>query len=263
MKQQDLRTYQRRGVTRTSGFHTCEETTGGECLVKRSQVLITQEPTTSFIFRTNNIELVELFDSGNGIIAFGGYIFTNKPIHISFKLFYRIGKYNFEFQKEFLEPININDWTNIGFHKEVKIDYESDIEQPSTVHFAIVEMLIDCEPDTTLEFISFDVGAITKPEFIGNALVVSFNQKTAMHIPYLYYLDGEKPLESTLLNIGKKLKSLVILDQKSKFPKFSLKRGRIIVLKSCNRCGRFLPINIFNELNTLSYSLHCKKRAPC
>ena len=31
-KHQDLRTYRRRVVTRESGYHTCEETTGGECV---------------------------------------------------------------------------------------------------------------------------------------------------------------------------------------------------------------------------------------
>jgi len=263
MKQQDLRTYQRRGVTRQSGFHTCEETTGGECLVKRAQAYRTQDPTTSFVFRTNNIELVELFDSGNGLLVFGGYIYTNKPIRISFKMTYRIGKHHFEHQREFTEPMDINGWTNIGFHKEVKIEYESDIESPITVYFVIVEMLVTCDPDTILEFISFDVGAITKPEFIGDALKVSFNQKTTMHIPYLYYLDGDKPLEATLLYAGKALKSGTTLDDASISPSIALKQGRIVVLKSCNRCGRFLPINISNELNTLSYSLHCKKRAPC
>ena len=34
-------------------------------------------------------------------------------------------------------------------------------------------------------------------------------------------------------------------------------------MKSCNRCGRYLPINIDDEMKTLSYSLHCNKRAPC
>ena len=38
-----------------------------------------------------------------------------------------------------------------------------------------------------------------------------------------------------------------------------------LYLKSCNRCGRFLPINVSNELNHLSYSNHCKAatRLPC
>ncbi len=38
-----------------------------------------------------------------------------------------------------------------------------------------------------------------------------------------------------------------------------------IVLKSCNRCGRFLPINITNEQKQLSFSNHCKAQhlRPC
>lgn len=33
--------------------------------------------------------------------------------------------------------------------------------------------------------------------------------------------------------------------------------GAILTLKSCNRCGRFLPINISNERNHLSFTNHC------
>lgn len=36
-----------------------------------------------------------------------------------------------------------------------------------------------------------------------------------------------------------------------------------IYLKSCNRCGRYLPINHPSERDTLSYSNHCVSRAPC
>jgi len=36
-----------------------------------------------------------------------------------------------------------------------------------------------------------------------------------------------------------------------------------IVTKSCNRCGRFLPINSRNELVHLAFTNHCKARRPC
>lgn len=38
-----------------------------------------------------------------------------------------------------------------------------------------------------------------------------------------------------------------------------------LVLKSCNRCARFLPINVPNERNHLSFSNHCvaRHRRPC
>ncbi len=36
-----------------------------------------------------------------------------------------------------------------------------------------------------------------------------------------------------------------------------------IVLKTCNRCARFLPINVNNERQHLSFSNHCVARRPC
>jgi hypothetical protein len=36
-----------------------------------------------------------------------------------------------------------------------------------------------------------------------------------------------------------------------------------IITKSCNRCGRFLPINNKNELLHLAFTNHCKARRPC
>jgi len=38
-----------------------------------------------------------------------------------------------------------------------------------------------------------------------------------------------------------------------------------LVLKSCNRCGRYLPINVLNERNHLSFTNHCvaAHRRPC
>lgn len=40
-------------------------------------------------------------------------------------------------------------------------------------------------------------------------------------------------------------------------------KGDPITLKSCNRCGRYLPINVHDERNTLSFSNHCIARRPC
>jgi len=37
----------------------------------------------------------------------------------------------------------------------------------------------------------------------------------------------------------------------------------VLVVKSCNRCGRYLLIDIENETNTLSFSNHCDSTAPC
>ena len=42
-----------------------------------------------------------------------------------------------------------------------------------------------------------------------------------------------------------------------------LSDGDPITVKSCNRCGRFLPINLQNERATLSFSNHCVADRPC
>ena len=96
-----------------------------------------------------------------------------------------------------------------------------------------------------MDFISFDLDTVSKDDFRDTSCTKSFYQKTNMHIPYLYYLRSD-------LSINEYLTS------GQEFAK-----GKRIVLKSCNRCGRYLPINIDNEQNTLSFSLHCKKRTPC
>lgn len=49
------------------------------------------------------------------------------------------------------------------------------------------------------------------------------------------------------------------------FPKDSDDGVHELILKSCNRCGRYLPINIANERNHLSFTNHCvaAHRRPC
>lgn len=239
MRQKDLRTYQRRGVTRESGYHTCEETTGGECYVLKSQSYNMNQCKKKFIFRKENVELVELFEENIGIFAFGGYIFTNRDIKIIFEMDYVMEGGSFKYEKELLSPININNWNSIGFHKEISLDNGFYLDE------VLVKMTIESDQPASLEFMAFDLGAICKDEFSEANFGISFRQKTAMCIPYLYYLETMLPFETYLLE------------------KVKLGTGRLIVLKSCNRCGRFIPINIFDEASTLAFSLHCKKRAPC
>ena len=44
-----------------------------------------------------------------------------------------------------------------------------------------------------------------------------------------------------------------------------LSADQLLILKSCNRCGRYLPINVSIERNHLSFSNHCvaEHRRPC
>ncbi|WP_417809638.1 hypothetical protein [Thioclava sp.] len=40
-------------------------------------------------------------------------------------------------------------------------------------------------------------------------------------------------------------------------------REKCLITKECNRCARFLPVNLPSERNTLSFSNHCVAKRPC
>lgn len=238
MSQINLRTYQRRSVTRESGYHTCDETTGGECIVLHADRcnIIKNE---TFTFKKEKVQLKKLFNKNYGIFAFGGYIFCEKNISITFDLSYMKNEKLFSDKFDVASPINSNDWNSIGFHKEIELN------DGDTLKNVIVNMHVTTTENGYIDLISFDMNAINKEEFEDDKFDVSFHQKTNMHIPHLYYLETELPIRKYLIS-----------DQE-------FTKGQLVVLKSCNRCGRFLPINIKNEIGTLAFSLHCKKLAPC
>lgn len=239
MAQKDLRTYRRRGVTRESGYHTCEETTGSECHIMHTERYLCDTESVTFEFSRSNLELVELFEKGISIIAFGGYIFSQEKATVSLNMSYCYEGQGYAFGEDWEITIEGSNWSNIGTHVEQVINRDSRIID------IVVKMTISSEPGNMLDFISFDFDVISKDEFLNTSCAESFYQKTDMHIPHLYYLRSDLPIDWYLVS-GQEFFE-----------------GKRVVLKSCNRCGRYLPINIDDELKTLSFSLHCKKRAPC
>ena len=239
MAQQDLRTYRRRGVTRESGYHTCEDTTGGECIIQHAEKYECRKAVEVFTFNRSSLDLVELFEKGMSIVAFGGYIHSKKRADVTIDISYSYEGQGYSFGEGSTKTIEEDSWGNVGFHAEQPINIDNHIID------VVVKMTIESQPGNVLEFISFDMDVISKDEFLDRSCAVSFYQKTYMHVPYLYYLNSD-------LSITEYLQG----DQK-------FTEGRRVVLKSCNRCGRYLPINIDDEMKTLSFSLHCKKRAPC
>ena len=238
-KQQDLRTYRRREVTRESGYHTCEETTGGECMIKRASRFICNKEQEVFTFCRRSLELVELFEKGISMIAFGGYIHSREKAVVSLNMSYCYEGQGYAIGEGIEQVIEEDSWGNIGFHAEQLINKDSSVID------VVVKMTITSKVGNALDFISFDFDVVNKDEFTDLSCAVSFYQKTYMHVPYLYYLQTDLPFNKYLSGC------------------VNLVEGDRVILKSCNRCGRFLPINIDDEMKTLSFSLHCKKRAPC
>jgi hypothetical protein len=239
MAQHDLRTYRRRNATRKSGYHTCETTTGGECIIKKADRYICKNETEVFNFHRNSLNMVELFENGISLIAFGGYIHSEQRAEISLAMCYSYEGQVYSVDKGVVATVEEKSWENIGFHSEQPINLSYQILDVN------VRMTVKSCPDNVLDFISFDFDVVSKDEFSNKSCAVSFYQKTFVNVSYLYYLNTELPFNTYLTE------------------NLPLSEGRQVVLKSCNRCGRYLPINEDDEMKTLSFSLHCKKRAPC
>lgn len=239
MPQFDLRTYRRRSVTRESGYHTCDETTGGECILQYTESLILTESETELCFYRESISLSKLFNKNMSLLSFGGFVYGTDKFFISIDC-----SFDYEGKKYHYENLNAKNideltWSNLGFHKEINLN------QSMTIENCYVRLKICSSKGTTIHFCCFDFNSINKPEFLDETFATTFYQKTNLHIPYLYYLE-------TTNSIAKYLTS-----------SHDFNKGFLVVLKSCNRCGRFLLINSFNEMKTIGFSLHCKKKAPC
>lgn len=240
MKQQDLRTYRRRETTRVSGHHTIDNSTGSECLIEYADQYKCSRNIEEFSFKRETLRLIPVFGEPMSLIAFGGFIHTKEKAKVTFSIEYsHNGKNILKSMDTFSKTIESNTWQNIGFHVEEKIG------SSSIINNAIVHMKVESSSKNILNFISFDFDVVSKKEYLNDTLKKPFYQKTKMHIPYLYYLETLLPTDKYLIG------------------NYSFSKGKRMILKSCNRCGRYLPINIEDEMKTLCFSLHCKKKAPC
>ena len=109
-------------------------------------------------------------------------------------------------------------------------------------------MSLPIKEDTKIEYIDIfgiNLGPIDYYYFIENEVEDTFYEKINIYIPEISYQNYDK------INFVESTPQLIFAD------------GDPIIIKSCNRCSRFLPIDALNERNTLSFSNHCVKRVPC
>ena len=250
-----FRTYHRRSVTRRSGYHVSGLKTGGECIILPSAKYITTQSPTIFHFYRKNCVFTELFERQMGLLAFGGYIYSSEPVSLLCKLSYTHRDETVNEENVYSHEPKKGVWNPIGFHKEFALSAAQDFE----IRDVSVNMKISAPVGTTLFFTGFDFGTVTSRYYqsAGEDTIAEdgnqagkfwffFHQKTSLCIPYLYYFDATLPFETYLVNHGE-----------------DLEEGIPVVFKGCNRCSRYLPIQMENELQTMAFALHCKKRAPC
>lgn len=241
-----FRTYKRRPVTRVSGNKVSGVTTGGEAIVKSSQKMVMEDYHSQIVVSIDEIELSSLFEQEQGLIAFAGYIYPSSPVNLDLIIEYTDFSGNSVIEQKEFSTLKENDWNSIGLHVKQRVDV---LNEDYKLHDVRATIDIGGKPGTILNFCSIDFASVDYEDYLSEQFHLPFTQRTNMHVPHIYYLETTK----TFKDFNTSYYNLRSLEQP----------GEPVVLKSCNRCTRFLPVNIKNELNTLSFSLHCKKNAPC
>lgn len=234
----EFRTYRRRDVTRKSGFKVNGVTTGGECKIKHSLKYSFNKLLVLKYFE-ESLTLIELFNRGISMLGYGIYAFPNQDTNVKIELSYTINgckKHTILAEK----VLNVSTWNPIGGYEVLDFNDHIITDVELTVSF-------NCNNEGVISLACDDFKIVDYDYYVNNDVYEDFCKKTYLNIPYILYLENENDFLS--------LCSIYGADTEE--------NGEIIVLKSCNRCGRYLPINIEDETSTLGFALHCKKRAPC
>lgn len=245
----EFRSPRRRSVRQKSGFSVAEETSGGECKIKRSARLSPNSKQVALSFSEQETEVPELFHDSKGLSSFGAYISTSTELTAHIEIQANInGEVLSETTTVEAEP---NEWTPVGVHLDVPLD-------PSQEHFADLKATLRLESPSRLDWVDFfgvNLSAIAWEDFAddieyedGLTIQDKFNQRTSLTIPYLYYLNHEVPFP---------------ISPDRSADEFA--KGQHVLLKSCNRCSRFLPTEYVKaqERNLTSFGNHCVSRSPC
>lgn len=249
MNMTDFRSPRRRSVRQRSGFSVAEETSGRECKIKRSARLSTNTNRVRLQFSELDTEIPELFHDSKGLASFGGYISASEELTAHLEI---TSDVNEEVRSESsTAEIEPSEWTPLGVHLDVPLD-------PSQEHFGDLEATLRIESDSAISWIDFfgvNLSAIAWEDFAddieyedGLTIQDKFNQRTSLTVPYLYYLNHEVPFPSSPARGADEFVE-----------------GQHVLLKSCNRCARFLPTEYIpeKERNLTSFGNHCVSRAPC
>ena len=233
----------RRATRQESGHHVCEETTGSECKIVRSKRLNLSDSRIRIRFQNPQIKICLLFQQSLAIVAFGGYLKTEKRIKCTLDLHGDVDGLQKRKTTEF--EIQEDCWSKIGIMLEL-----SNLSQKTEIKNVVCELNFVSETGKIglVNFFGFNLDGICYDYFVnGDDEVGSkFHEKTSIYLPEIFYFSHDEPF-SIQLDV----------------PLEKFEDGEVVVLKSCNRCGRFLLIDADDERNTISFSNHCTSRAPC
>jgi len=230
----------RRTTRQRSGFKVSGDTTGGECKLKMAEGINVNSTNLALTFEKSPIQLVSSFLKDLAFVAFGGYVFpcTSTLIETTLKYTGNDGSTETSRTSKSASP---NKWAKFGVH--CIFDMKK-LKEPAGRLEAKLNLKAS-EKLGRIDFFGIDLDSVYY--YNDKDLWNSFIQKTKAYLPEIYYFDLDE--------------AFVVKPKEYQDMPFS--SGRCVVLKSCNRCTRYLLVDIENERNPISFSNHCVSRAPC
>ena len=215
----------RRTVTRKSGFNVNHKFNGTRLKFDKGYGLeLKKNQTLKISFEIENNQ--------NNWICYGLYFNSSKPIEVEVK--------NNNFSKKTLDYYGPNCWSKIG-----------SIWQSDQSH--LIEVIFKTESNNTIYFYDYDCGLV-------NYKYLNVNHE--LWLKRSEDLEIRKQIFNRICsNLHTFSPEINFISTKGKITfnkKLDNKLSQPISLKNCNRCNRYLPVNLENnERKQLAYSNHC------
>ena len=243
----------RRATRQRSGYTVSGTKTGSEAKIVHTHVYNVQSPNLILSFDNCIADVVPQFTEDIGMAAIGGYIKVEESAKISYtiKVLDSItGTILTENDKTTELPQE--SWSKFGTYVQ--------FDNPKLYETVSLKGTVSLAAHTTclgkVHFLGINVDLVTAyesssvAENFGENIKEDFGKKTHLSSPEVYYWNHEAPFAITsIVTEGRVEATSDVGDQ--------------LVLKACNRCARFLPIDLLDERKQLGFGNHCVKRAPC
>ncbi len=233
-----FRSPKRRLTRQRSGFKVSGKSTGSTCRIETAHLLLPTSGRIAIHVQLPRITAQEIFFRKLALLGGGSYVRPEENCDCTLELSWKQnGKVSHVTSTVHLTP---NKWNKIGLLTELPLSAKQEVLSDISFDATFIT-------HTPLHLFSYLIGTLNDPYFLDHDVYTAYKTKPALYVPEMLYLDPVQDTQPLKLTVGT----------------LASKPGAAIVCKSCNRCARFLPIDIENELNSLAFSNHCASGAPC
>lgn len=230
-------TPKRRNIRQKSGFNVSGNNNGSSCIIENTYLIQPESNKVILSGHLDKLTVVELFYQKIGIFGAGIYVYPLVNCEFEINLSWHENEKHNNLNKT--GKLDGGYWQSLGLIKELEV--LNQYKFINNIKFSCSLNSLDL-----LSIYSLLIGVLDYEYLTTHDVYKDFKKKTNLYIPEILYLDPTQDALKLLIEKGQHKGD-----------------GYPIVCKSCNRCDRFLPINITDERKTIGYSNHCVKETPC